>query len=106
MGCNMLEMPSAGLDKLEEGNADPVPVHHCIFIPPYLTIFYRNLTALGGKASLSYHLAVRQSGPSIMIKTHADLHSVLSRTSHQHLRTFHTSTSLKQILHLGPGWFL
>lgn len=32
MGCNMLEMPSAGLDKLEEGNADPVLVHHCIFI--------------------------------------------------------------------------
>lgn len=33
MGCNMLEMPSAGLDKLKEGNADPVLVHHCIFIP-------------------------------------------------------------------------
>lgn len=33
MGSNMLEMSSIGLDKLEEGNADPILVHHCIFTP-------------------------------------------------------------------------
>lgn len=33
MSCNMLEMSSIGLDKLEKGNADPVLAHHCIFIP-------------------------------------------------------------------------
>lgn len=68
-----------------------------------MLILYWLITA----SSSLYHPAVWQSGPSIMIKVHADLHSVvLSHTSHQHLGTFHTSTYLNQILHLGPGWFL